>query len=311
MSAHGQDSKIPVIDMRKETSAIDLVNAFETIGFATLIHHGVDDNAMQTGFDASSRFFALPESTKMESRYQSHSSNRGYIAFQTEAHSATPELKETFDIGWDEGSEFDTPWPKSELLEMKEQLMNYFTACDALYLRVMRLLGEGMKLEDPDFFVKRCNEKHCNLRLLHYPELTDQAYQQEPVLVRGGRHTDFGIITILQQDSVGGLRLQKRGETEWFPVPPMPNSFLVNVGDMLQRWTNDRLLATPHQVVFFNDQDNNDDEKVIPERFSVAFFCNANKEVVLDPAVFSEKPKYEPMKAIDYITGRLADTIAM
>jgi isopenicillin N synthase-like dioxygenase len=131
------------------------------------------------------------------------------------------------------------------------------------------------------------------------------------VLVRGGRHADFGIITILQQDSVGGLRLQKWGETEWFPVPPTPNSFVVNVGDMLQRWTDDRLLATSHQVVFFNDQDNNDDERVIPERFSDAFFCNANKEVVLDPAVFSEKPKYEPMKAIDYITGRLADTIAM
>lgn len=303
---------IPVIDMQEEKAASDLVHAFETIGFATLVNHGVDEVALDDAFEASADFFSLPENTKMECKYQSHSSNRGYIPFQAESHSSSkPDHKETFDIGWDEDLEFTTPWPKKSS-KMKERLVNYFLKCNALHLRVMRMLGEGMELKDADFFVKRCDEKHCNLRLLHYPELTDEQYLSQPMLIRGGRHTDFGTITLLRQDSVGGLRVQKRGETEWFPVPPVPNSFVVNVGDMLQQWTNDRLLATPHQVVYFNKQEDNLAQKSIPERFSIAFFCNANKDVMLSSRDFSdETPKYEPIKAIDYITGCLSATISM
>eukprot|EP00522_Entomoneis_paludosa_P018764 CAMPEP_0172467146 /NCGR_PEP_ID=MMETSP1065-20121228/58062_1 /TAXON_ID=265537 /ORGANISM="Amphiprora paludosa, Strain CCMP125" /LENGTH=354 /DNA_ID=CAMNT_0013224201 /DNA_START=17 /DNA_END=1081 /DNA_ORIENTATION=- len=333
--------EIPVISLDQKDAAQALVRAFETIGFATLIDHGVDPSSMQAAFHASSQFFSLPTSTKMESKYQSHSSNRGYIPFQAESHDhhQNPDHKETFDIGWDGGdddeskekiaevnengsSEFTTPWPKEEVApNMKEHLVAYFQACNTLNLRVMRLLGEGMELDDVDFFVKRCNEKHCNLRLLHYPELIEPQYLKEPVLVRGQKHTDFGTVSLLAQDSVGGLRVQKRGETQWFPVPPVANSFVVNVGDMLQRWTNDRLLATPHQVVHYNTNPGTNDASSkqnpvvppIPERYSIAFFCNANKDVLLDGADFAksgETVPYEPVKSIDYITQRLADTIS-
>ena len=329
---------IPVIDMQKDTAAKDLVNAFETIGFATLIHHGVEQKVMESAFQSSKRFFELSEKTKLESKYKSHSSNRGYIPFQAECHVGLNDMdmadfKETFDIGWDKdvSPDLKTPWPTKEYPQMEGELMDYFTQCETLQLKVLRLLGEGMNLEDPDFFVQRCNEKHCNLRLLHYPSVESSQYRDhivttaendgkdpQSVLVRGLRHTDYGTITLLAQDSIGGLRVQPRtgnyGENDWIPVPPVPYSFVVNVGDMLQRWTNDRLVATPHQVVhYFHERgEAEDDFEPIQERFSIAFFCNANKSVSVDPNNLlgeGEVAKYEPVISIDYLTKRLAATI--
>mmetsp|Transcript_3735 Transcript_3735/g.8066 ORF Transcript_3735/g.8066 Transcript_3735/m.8066 type:complete len:340 (+) Transcript_3735:101-1120(+) len=337
MTDNNSNNGVPVISLSEsnQNAAAELVKAFEEIGFATLVDHGVDRGSMQAAFDASGQFFQLPIETKMESRYQSHDSNRGYIPFQAEKFQTNPDHKETFDIGWDkdhrgqEAPPFTTPWPKEkEGPDVKQRLLAYFEACDDLNLRVMRLLAEGMKLEDPDFFVNRCNERHCNLRLLYYPQLLEKDYSRfvnpkEDVLVRGGRHTDYGTITLLAQDDVGGLRVQRRGSTEWFPVPPVPNSFVVNVGDMLERWTNGRLMATPHQVVHYfdnnphrNEGDNgasSENSTTIKERYSIAFFCNANKDVVLDTSDFvapGETPRFEPVKAIDYITQRLTATIS-
>ena len=117
-----------------------------------------------------------------------------------------------------------------------------------------------------------------------------------------------GTITLLAQEEISGLRAQ-RIDGEWISIPPIAGGIAVNIGEMLMRWSNDVLRATPHQVL----DDVGSDSATVPERFSIAFFCNANKDTVLDclPGCCDEQPaKYEPVRAHEYITGRLAGTIS-
>jgi isopenicillin N synthase-like dioxygenase len=226
-----------------------------------------------------------------------------------EAHELQPDKKETYDVG-NEDEEYHNKWPTEELGEkFRSDLLAYFDAFDALHLRIMRLLAVGMKLTDGDFFVNRCNQRHENMRLLHYPSIP--AHEDLDVtVVRGSVHTDFGTITLLTQESVGGLRARKLNG-DWVNVPAVANSVLVNIGDMLQRWSNDILRATPHQVVQLLQQGNN---CVIPERYSIAFFCNANKDVMLECLEHCKSEvrpaRYPPINAHDYLTLRLSQTIS-
>lgn len=113
---------------------------------------------------------------------------------------------------------------------------------------------------------------------------------------------------MLSQEQISGLRAQ-RVDGEWISIPPTSGGIAVNIGEMLMRWSNDVLRATPHQVL----DDVGSDSLTVPERYSIAFFCNANKDTVLDclPGCCTEQDpgKYEPVNAHEYITGRLAGTI--
>lgn len=310
---HNDDSGIPVIDMSAsdETIAEELLRAFQTIGFATLVHHGVESSTMEHAFEQSHEFFHLSTPQKLQYKFQGYKSNRGYIGIGCETHeNPKPDYKETFDIGNEADGEYENKWPLSD--KFKSTMLTYFDSFDALHLRIMKLLAVGMKLEDVDYFVSKCNERHENMRLLHYPSIPRPPQQdgnKEDPIVRGAVHTDFGTITLLCQDGVGGLRAQKL-DGNWVNVPPVNNSVVVNVGDMLQRWSNDTLRATPHQVVELPSNDGD----VIPERYSIAFFCNANKEVMLDCLqqcnTEASPPKYSPIKAHDYLTRRLSETIS-
>ena len=166
---------------------------------------------------------------------------------------------------------------------------------------------------------------HQNLRLLHYPECNrNQITHENNGQKRGGIHTDYGTITLVSQQNVSGLVAQ-RLDGKWISVPPINGGIVVNVGEMLQRWSNDILRATPHQILdddpILELDDHNDgtvvqkqQSDIVPERYSIAFFCNANKETTLDclPVCYSDAnpPKYKPINAFDYITQRLTDTIS-
>lgn len=339
------DDDIPVIDLKSNNTCRtnddieignQLIQAFRTIGFATLINHGIEESIIQDAYRASLEFFTnLTLEQKLRSKYVSHESNRGYIPMGSEQFpdsSTMAERKETFDIGSEiyDTEKYQTPWPTNDILSdniFRNKLMQYFHAFDQLYLRVMKLIAIGLQLPDEHFFVNRCNEQHCNLRLLHYPEIkvSDLTTTRQDdnnsarIIHRGAEHRDYGTITLLSQDLVGGLRVQKLDGTYIF-VDPTPNSIIVNVGDMLQRWTNDLLIATPHQVINHPSHGS----RIIPERYSIAFFCNPNRNVVLEPLIgllqeeestslSDEKPtaKYEPITAIDYLTQRLAATISV
>jgi len=306
------EGKLPVVDLStpdEQQVAAELVNAFKTIGFATLTNHGVDSAVIDSAFAASKSFFDLSVETKMRYKYQGHLSNRGYIPYEAENHFAEtvkPDKKETYDIGTQSEKDFETPWP-NELpsSEFKDILLRYYDEFNGVYLRLCRLLAMGLGMKDSDFFSRRSDEQHCNLRLLHYPQVEKDPDDTETI-VRGARHTDFGTLTLLTQDGTGGLRVQ-RADGSWIFVPPVPGSIIVNVGDMLQRWTNDVLPSTPHQVVNLSNH-----ADTIPERYSIAFFCNANKDVMLEclEEVSKEPAKYSPINALQYLTQRLTETIS-
>jgi isopenicillin N synthase-like dioxygenase len=342
---------------------------------------------------ASRRFFSLPLPAKRKRAYRGHDSNCGYIGLGMESHAGDrqqpgerdegaslsvsrrapdyhggADRKETFDIGPDlePGDAGDatapaaaTPWPTAELGEgFRDTMRAYFEACHRLHLRLLRLIALGLGLPRPDVLVSRCDGRHCNLRLLHYPELAlpttaplsspspsnDRGDDDGRVVVRGARHTDFGTLTLVAQDDVGGLRVQpiardecsrpqalseessiSNHESRWISVKPVEGALVVNVGDMLQMLTNGRLKATPHQVVSVlkgpiscpgnGEQPPGEPTTIVPERYSIAFFCNANKDTVLAPIPElvkdqgQESPKPEPVTAMEYLTMRLAATI--
>lgn len=314
-----QPNEIPQIDLSLDDEQVShqIHGALTTIGFATLVNHGLE-NIIPKAFASSKAFFSMPLSEKMKCEYHGHESNRGYIACGNEKYESGPvaDRKETYDINPQDSGGYSQPWPAVEeesLKDFKKYLCTYFDEMDKLHLKIMRLIALALCIP-PDFLLKRCDGKHENLRLLHYPETPmplEDSEKREPI-IRGNVHTDFGTITLLAQDSLGGLRVQ-RLDGEWIYVPPVENAVVVNVGDMLQRWSNDVLKANPHQVVE-PPNSNNQGQKMIPERYSIAFFCNANRDTMLEclqQCVSEERPpKYEPVKAFDYITMRLSQTIS-
>lgn len=307
--------EIPTIDLSLEESIAteQLLKALETVGFATLVNHGVAPTLIDQAFAASKTFFALPLEIKNKYLFQGHESNRGYISPGSETHDlekdCLPDPKETFDIGKEHEPGYSNYWPEElSHTSFREDLICYFQTMDGLYLRLMKMIGVGLQLPDPDFFVKQCNDQHENLRLLHYHAL---APDHPHKMIRGNVHTDFGALTLLVQDSVGGLRVKNMDGTRWIHVEPVPYAIIVNVGDMLMRWSNDRLKATLHQVITPPSRFGPEDE--IPERYSIAFFCNANKDTMiecLDTCQSESNPaKYPPVNAHAYLTQRLVKTI--
>lgn len=303
----------------KTRVSTELLRAFTTIGFVILTNHGVRGDQGERGvtaqaFAASKEFFALRRDVKMKCAYRSNASNRGYIAMGQEKLDANlPDLKETFDIGYEDDVDYQNPWPEPGTVfceSFKKAMLDYFAEYDRLHLNILLALARGMNLED-DYFTPLCNGNHQNLRLLHYPECDREAVKNTP---RGGLHTDYGTITLLSQQHVGGLVAQQLDAT-WISVPPIPGSVVVNVGEMLQRWSNDVLRATPHQVLEEDPFATRGSKRLerVPERYSIAFFCNANKDTSLDCLPLchgpDRPPKYEPMNAFEYLTLRLASTI--
>jgi len=306
-------SQIPVIDLSNSEDAIieDLMKALTTIGFATLINHGVPPTLLEKALVASKSFFALSPDIKQKYAFQGSESNRGYIGVGNEVldvvdgNNTSVMYKESLEIGKEDEPGYNNEWPE-EFAEtsFRVDLLDYFQAMDTLNLDIMRWIGMGLKLEDPNYLVDRCNGQHENLRLLHYPPLSPDLSNAS----RANLHTDYGTISILAQDQVGGLQALSIDGT-WIDVTPVEGSFVINVGEMLMRWSNDVLKATLHQV---RAPPEGLYEDGIPERYSIAFFCNPNKDALLEclePCCRDQPAKYDPINAHDYITKRLSDTI--
>lgn len=368
----------------------ELLDAFATIGFCTLVHHGLSSDLIAKAFRASTTFFELSTEAKLKYKYKTPLSNRGYIPYGAEKHdkdkegrplvptlagiatatandicktTTAPDQKETMDIGYDDPNSnsniysdgennnnenaFKNEWPQElPRCDFRDVLECYFEEMDGLYLRLMKYIGKGLGLPDEgDYLVQKCDEKHENLRLLHYPRTvttctrTQQhmgtAIEEDGIdddddttnaninaTIRGNAHTDFGTLTLLVQDNVGGLKVKRKDGT-WIDVRPVEDSIVVNVGDMLMRWSNDRLKATLHKVesppeattttttTTSEGSSSTTTTKtiVVPERYSIAFFCNANKNVEIKNFFTMEPARYPPINAHEYLTQRLAATI--
>jgi isopenicillin N synthase-like dioxygenase len=325
LSRFGRPNEVPVIDFAPlaghSQAAIDAVArevdaACREIGFFTVINHPVPAAQIRAAFVQAARFFALPLEAKM-AVYMGHSAYfRGYLpmdqrgdvkdppgriipgfqALSVADRVRKPNLNEAFQIGLDltandpdvlAGKPLHGPnlWP-ADLPGFRDGVLAYFATMRSFAALLASVFARSLGL-DQNYFAAFYKKPLIQLRLLHYlPQHRLAAYE-------GGdsrSHTDAGGFTMLQQDDVGGLEIKTKSG-EWIVVPPVENSFVVNIGDSMMMWTNRRFVSTMHRVV----------NQYGRERFSIGVFANPDYDTVIVPlsTCVSEAtpPQFEQMVA--------------
>ncbi|GAA6037796.1 hypothetical protein JCM8097_005042 [Rhodosporidiobolus ruineniae] len=307
-------------DTQKRETALELLNACKDVGFLMLrdFESVMPKGKVTEAFAKTKQFFDLPFEVKDRLEWECPESNRGYVRQGrervTQATSAeeiaklraqAPDYKETMEIGKDykEGA-FDSPfenrWPDAEQPDFKPFMNDFFATCHRLHLEIMRALALAMDLGE-HFFDDKVNQQAHNLRLLNYPSIEREKIEGGGN--RAGSHTDYGTVTLLFQDMVGGLEVQDK-EGNFVPAKPVPDTVVVNIGDLLQRWSNDVLSSTKHRVVLPHDLA----ESMTPRRNSIAFFSNPNLHQLISCLPNTGGAKYEPVETEAYLVKRLGET---
>ncbi|PYN13105.1 MAG: isopenicillin N synthase family oxygenase, partial [Candidatus Rokuibacteriota bacterium] len=282
---------IPLIDVgpafRDEPGARDRVaaevrRACESVGFFYLAGHGVPQGLVDGAFAASREFHAIPLPDKLALKINEN--NIGYLPVNqsmqraSTVHKATrPNYNESFFISHDRSADHPdvvagrplrgrNQWPAGHDA-MRAAMVRYFKTMEGLGERVLPLLARALDMPAGHFGPFFTNEAHINLRFLHYPpQETDDEEQ-----FGQGPHTDNSFITMLAREDVPGLAV-RLPSGEWLAPPVIPGTFLVNLGNIMKRWSNDRFLSTPHGVL--NDSGT--------DRYSIAFFYSPNIEAAIE-----------------------------
>jgi isopenicillin N synthase-like dioxygenase len=313
---------VPTVDLSDERAVVAwrIDEACREVGFFQIVGHGIADDVADAAWDAAHDFFALPLEEKLAVAIPEGDAY-GYGPFKIERLAASlgeatpPDLKETFSVGPFEPppAELDDPaaafvyspnrWPAG-LPAMADTFRGYYDAMADLVTRVMTAMAVGLGLDD-GWFQPFIDRHTSAVRALHYPDLAGHVV--EAGQLRAGAHTDYGTLTLLRQDDApGGLQLRGAGGG-WVDVPAVPGAFVVNVGDALQRWTNDRWRSTLHRVVVPPHDSGRD-----CERYSLAFFHNANWDAVIEAVPTcvpdGEDPRYPPVTAGRHLMDKFRST---
>jgi isopenicillin N synthase-like dioxygenase len=226
--------------------------AAESIGFLYLVNHGISQAVTDAAFDAGRKFFALPLEAKQEIKIREQ---RGYQAFRdVQRPGFLPNLNESFFMGLD--LKPDDPdvmarvplhgpnqWP-SAMPGFRAPMEAYFNAVFALGHDLLRACALALDL-DESFFVPHYQKPIPFVRIMHYPAAPGPRPENQ---FGNPPHTDYGCLTLLAQDDIGGLAVKKRAGG-WIDAPSIPGALIINIGDMLMRWTNDKWLSTLHRVI--------------------------------------------------------------
>jgi isopenicillin N synthase-like dioxygenase len=318
---------VPIIDIspfytggpegrRRVGKEID--RACTDIGFLQIVGHQVPERLIQDTYDISRAFFDLPLEEKMKVKRPAVDQVRGYSPICDEGVSyslgePTPgDLKESLSIG-----PFDVPdddpyyhceaagphfapncWPEA-LPELRPLWERYFRAMEQLSADLMTMFAIGLDLPE-DFFAPTIDRHISMFRVINYP---DQPDPPEPGQLRVGPHSDYGSLTIVRQEaSPGGLQVRNKAG-EWVDVPVVDGALVVNIGDLMAEWTNDRWVSTMHRVV------NPPRDKALgSRRQSLVFFHQPNYDAVVEvlPSCCGpdNPPKYRPITSGEHLYNK-------
>lgn len=285
----------------------DLGDTFSNIGFACVKNHFTPEEEIKKFYGSVESFFKLPLEAKVKYEVPGLGGQRGYTSFGREhaKGSDSPDLKEFWQIGQEIDGEYVSKehYPDNvqvdEITDFNRQSMVLYRGFEKSGSILLKAIASYLGLAE-DYFEPFIKNGNSILRAIHYPPIT-----QEPKnSIRAEAHEDINLITLLVGASAEGLEVMT-AEGNWLGVNAPENHFVINVGDMLQRLTNNRLKSTTHRVV------NPSREKWHTSRFSIPFFLHPVSEMDLTclPSCIDDAHPiaYAPITAGDYLTERLIE----
>lgn len=306
-TVQAETSHIPVIDLgplRDGSAPKEVAEAIHRasrdVGFIYVSNHGIPEDLIERTRDTAMRFFHSDSAQKTALGISDK--HRGFLQVggAKMQDDAQPDLKESFIWGFEnaDGSAADdhplrgpNRWP-DEMPELRETAMAYFEAAHDVAQNLMRAFALGLDMPE-DFFLKGHDRPMSRASMIYYPP---QDTQKDSGRFGVGPHTDFGVLTVLCQDDVGGLEVEDL-QGNWVAAPPIPGTLIVNVGDLLARWTNDAYRSTPHRVINTSGK----------ERLSLVLAYDPDHPTLIDPGAVSDASSdkgYEPITCGDYLIWR-------
>jgi isopenicillin N synthase-like dioxygenase len=305
---------IPVIDLSRfieggtadrRAVAQETDRVCREIGFLSVTGHGVPDDLIADLYDRSKTFFRQPAAAKHRVGQPAPDIVRGYIGLARGALATTrgeetpPDLKESYNIGPDQPANL---WPDDP--GFRAAWLAYYAEMKRLGRDMLHLFAAALDLP-PGWFDASDRNPPSVLSAIYYPDQPEPPAEGQ---LRAGAHTDFGTMTILRPDGApGGLQVMTRSG-EWMPARPAPGSFIINIGDMMARWTNDRWVSTLHRVV--NPPRGTGSSA---ERLSIGFFHQPDDDFIVEclPGCLNAegRAKYPPVSVGDYMRARFTSQI--
>lgn len=300
---------IPVVDLASSSAPRELHKACREIGFFYITNHGVPQPLIDAQFDYAKRFYALPAEKKLALHMKKSPSTAGYEPIgdqildsqDASAEKAPPDLKESFYCAMELAD--DHPWAQKrmrgfghnqwpqDLPGFREQTLAYQAAMRSLGNRVLATIARSLELP-ADHFAPYYDMPGTTLRLLRYPPHPQAALANQ---LGAGAHTDWGGVTLLAQDDLGGLEV-RNVEDQWVQATPVPGTFVINLGDLMQRWTNGLYRSNMHRVK------NNSASR---DRYSIVFFYSPRPDSRIEclPTCTdaAHPPKYAPCTASEHV----------
>ena len=304
LGTDNDDYQVPVIDMsdfdnRRSEITEQLWQAATEVGFFQLIEHGIEVKDINSAFQQSADYFALDNEIKANNPLKDGLNAGWEFMDQVRPSTGTKDQKESFQITL---PNMAGCWPDESVLPgFKAKTLDFEHQAWQLGMLVLSCFAEKLGFET-DFFSKAHDkskaEYQSTLRLLHYLPMPKEALDSS--LWRAGAHTDFDCLTmVFQKEGQGGLQVcagrDAKESQSWTNVKPVDGVITCNIGDMLMRWSDDKLKSTLHRVRMPKPEEKQG------SRYSMAFFCQANKDVIIQ----GPEKKYQPISAADYLKLRI------
>lgn len=307
---------IPVVDLSQFTNGndqskhqfvVELGKAFEDVGFVSVKNHGVSRELIDNYYAAIKKFFDQPTEVKKKYEIAGLAGQRGYTSFGKEQAKGfdSPDLKEFWQMGQtvQDNDPIKAEYPDNvsvtDIPEFDKYGLELYKAFEKCGIELLRAIAIHLGIGEM-YFDKFVHNGNSILRAIHYPPITSEPKNA----IRAEQHEDINLITLLVGASAEGLQLLNR-QDKWMDITAPEGCFVVNVGDMLQRLTNNRLRSTTHRVV------NPPREKWHTPRYSIPFFTHPKSTMPLDclPSCVDERHPlaYSPITAGEYLDERLAE----